>query len=70
MAYVIANIATKAIIAPRKGEDNFTLVFGERGARKFSQKDRAEKVMKNVIAVLGNELPWEVIDVKEISDRV
>lgn len=69
MAYVIANIATKAIIAPRKGGE-FSLVFGERGARKFSQKDRAEKAMKSVIAFFGNELPWEVIDVKEICDRV
>jgi hypothetical protein len=69
MAYVIANIATKAIIAPRQGGE-FTLVFGERGARKFSQKDRAEKAMKSVIAFFGNELPWEVIDTKDIVSRV
>jgi len=70
MAYVIANTATKSIIGKVKGDVKFTIVSGERGSRKFSKKEQAEKVMATVVAHFGNFLPWEVIDTNDITSRV
>lgn len=67
MAFVITNAATKMFIGPKKGDQKYTLVPTERGARVFSCKDRAAKAMKGVIKYFGDDLPWQVIDMDDVT---